>query len=163
MQKFITRTRSGFTLLEVLLVVAILATLVMIAYPRFSTPAANQELDQLTNELAADLRYMQQLSTNAGNNPTRYQIQFDSVDPTRYTLLDTADNSILKIKQIDSDKFRVSSNRMIITYDAINFNNNQAGQILTTSLATTQYKYIIISPGTGRVRVAQTNVLEPGE
>lgn len=163
MRRFTLRNQHGFTLIELLFVIAIIGILATIAIPKIAGPSANQELDMLTSELAADIRYMQQLSTNAGNTATRYQIQLNSTTPSSYTLIDTSNNTILKTGTIDSTKFSTSASRTTVTYDALRLTNNLASQIQITSLANNNSRYIIIAPVTGRVRASQSNVLEPGE
>lgn len=154
--------QKGFTLIELLIVIAILGILVVMAYPHVAEPAANQELDKVTNELATDIRYMQQLSTNAGSDtPNRYQIQFNSTAPSIYVLINNS--TIVKSGSINNTKFSASTSRIAITYDATSLNNNQATQIRITSLVTNKSKYIIIAPVTGRVRVSDSNATEPGE
>jgi len=58
------KNQSGFTLVELMVVVAIFGTLAVMAMMQFRQGQSEQELDRAAWELASDIRWMQQLSTD---------------------------------------------------------------------------------------------------
>jgi prepilin-type N-terminal cleavage/methylation domain-containing protein len=68
------RKRYGFTMVEVIVVVAILATAAVIAVPMFSL-AGSMQIEAATNMIAADLEYAKSMAIGRGQN---YVVVFDT-------------------------------------------------------------------------------------
>lgn len=62
--------QHGFTAIELIFVITIIGIAVSMAVPRFGNWMASQDLDAAARELAADIRLLQQMTINAGDNPT---------------------------------------------------------------------------------------------
>lgn len=60
----------GFTLLEIMIVVAILGLLSLIAFPRFTSLRLDQTLYSEATKVKSDLRYMQQIAFDTQNTCT---------------------------------------------------------------------------------------------
>jgi len=80
-------TGGGFSLLEVLIVVVILAIASMIAVPMFSS-AATLQLDSAVNMIASDLEYAKSLAISRSQD---YTVVFD-VPANRYQIEDQSGN-----------------------------------------------------------------------
>lgn len=70
--------QKGFTVLELLIVISILALLAGLAVPRLSTATAERDLDIAARQLATDMRWMQQNALNLTAGATNPFILSDS-------------------------------------------------------------------------------------
>lgn len=69
--------QKGSTLIEVLLVIAIFSLLASAALPRYNHAAGRRDLDIAARQLAADMRWMQQFSTNLIAGSSELGLPFD--------------------------------------------------------------------------------------
>jgi len=76
------RTRPAFSLLEVILVLALVAVVAAIAVPRHANALARYRAESAARRLAADLKYARALAEESSGNQT---VAFDPVGNT-YTL-----------------------------------------------------------------------------
>ncbi len=77
--------KNGFTLLEVLLVAAVLAIAAALLTPKLGNSVARHELDTAARQLMADLRWMQQMAINSGGQVAP-QMTFASGVPYHYAV-----------------------------------------------------------------------------
>ncbi|BBB93320.1 MAG TPA: type II secretion system protein [Methylomusa anaerophila] len=144
--------RKGGTLIEIVIVIAILSVLAGILVPKIANSVALQELDIAAQELAADIRLVQQFSINAGygSGALRYTIYFMPDSNPYYWIHDGQK----MIKQIYLPKSVCWSN----VPSTIRFGIKgipEAGAAQTIQLRSTTGKslYIMLAPFTGRVRI----------
>ena len=69
----VTAQRRAYTLVEVLIVVVIVATLAVVALPAVSTTLDSMKATALAREIAADMRYAQTLALKTG---VRHRVSF---------------------------------------------------------------------------------------
>lgn len=126
--------QRGFTLLEMMVVVAIIGILSSICIFQYQTTQSQRELDQAAWELASDIRWMQQMSANDAtteaaiyNNPTAvpgYRYYFvvwgSAYIPLNlteiangYQVQDRAGGGKLVIKQRNFNDYRVTVTVMV--------------------------------------------------
>lgn len=78
--------QSGFTCIEMLMVIAIVALVAALATPKLGDSVARRELDSAARQLAADLRWMQQLTVNSGSEAIPRMV-FASAEPYQYSVM----------------------------------------------------------------------------
>ncbi|CVK17805.1 pilus assembly FimT family protein [Sporomusa sphaeroides] len=78
--------QSGFTFIEMLMVLAILALVTALAVPKLGDSTARREMDSASRQLAADLRWMQQLTINSGGEAIPRMV-FASAEPYQYSVM----------------------------------------------------------------------------
>lgn len=150
--------RSGFTLVEVVIVIAVLSILATMALPTMNKTLADRELDNAAQILVGGLRNLQQTSLNttpSGNFPI---MKFDKTAPSRYYV--TAN-----LKTVDSatfaDTVTISSSPIEITF-GMNGLPNAPATIILYSNKTKKLKYVIIA-STGRIRTSDQAALDNSE
>lgn len=89
---------GGFTLLEILTVIAIIGTLTLISMPIYRQIKPTLALSSVTRDIVSDLRYTQQLAVTEQNN---YSVLFDQVF-NQYTIIKTETNEIIKEQNLNS-------------------------------------------------------------
>ena len=88
--------QSGFTFIEMLVVLAILALVVALAVPKLGDSTARREIDSTARQLAADLRWMQQLTVNSGSEAIP-RLVFASAEPYQYSVM-VASHSVKSVR-----------------------------------------------------------------
>ncbi|SDE84234.1 type II secretion system protein [Sporomusa acidovorans] len=144
--------QKGFSLIEVIIVVALVGVLATGALPRIADTLANQELQTAAVNLAADIRSMQQLAMNAnGDNSPLYTLRFSRDEHGSYYIIHNGRHAI---KTVYLSRFVQVTGEP----DYIMFSNKGAprrGQkIELKSIRHRYFLYIYIAGATGRVRVS---------
>ena len=141
---------QGFTILELLIVVAVLSIAAMLAVPKLGDWAAEQDLNNAARELAADLRLLQQLSINsAGPTPELY-LRITSP----YGYITTLNTKVIQPKRSFPATVKLSGSATTVSF-TINGIPKQ-GTDMTIALARADgkgTKRIIVQAQTGRIRI----------
>ncbi len=87
--------KKGFSLMELLIVIAILGIIAAIALPRFNGGAAQRDLDISARQLAGDLRWSMQMAANS-TDASIVQIVFVNASPFGYMVVQGAANVVIK-------------------------------------------------------------------
>lgn len=144
--------QRGFSLIEVVIVAAILSIFTAGAVPRIFAVMANQELQSFTVNFAADIRGMQQMALNANGKVAQlYTLRFGRASTNSYYIIHDGYKAIKTVYlpkhvQVTGDP------------DFIMFSNKGAprrGQkIEFHSSTSSNYLYVYITGATGRVRIS---------
>lgn len=140
-----TKTK-GFTLLEIMIVIAIIGIIVAAASPNFSSSKDQFRLHSFARSCMLDIRYAQQLSVDTKDEhgiyftATGYQIKKLGTDI---------------IKSVDYDDKVIYEGIGGIAEDEIVFRSSgspyQAGEIDFKSKIAEVHVYVKVTPGTGEV------------
>lgn len=152
---------SGFSLLELLVVTAMISMICGMGMMRLGESVAEYELSAAALELAADLRWMQQMAVNspASSGGPFYLMIIDHSTCARYQI--AAATKTLKWTRLPD------SVRLADVQEKIMFNSNgspyKARSFVLQSLRLKKNRYVIVAAVTGRVRISNTPVWEAGE
>lgn len=113
------KDERGFTLAELLVVITILGIVAVVGILQFTTARANQELDRAAQELAADIRWMQQLSAyddtprlsaeSATNTKLSYRYILGlNTKENKYEVRDETVQKILKTRQFSDHRVKAA-------------------------------------------------------
>ncbi len=146
---------KGFTLVELLIVIAVMGILSAVAVPGYQTFLAKKRLNGAAREVMSDLMEARMQAINQNN---RFRVFF--LDNRRYLILDDDDNNnaissgeTTRLKNIQTNFSDVTLSR---TADPI-FHPRGTATLGTTVTVTNSQgtKYVIVSL-TGRVRISDT-------
>lgn len=154
-------TRSGFSLLELLVVVALISMICAMSMMRLGNGLAEQELSAAALEMAADLRWMQQVSTNSpvSAGGSFFCMVFEGAGGGSYYVREGV--------QIRKRSFLPASVKFGNAPPILSFSasgspvSGQTIMLYSRSLGKTLY--VIVAAVTGRVRVSATPAWEAGE
>lgn len=152
--------QRGLTLIELVICIGIIGIIACMAFPALGQSLAKQELESTSVQLAADIRWLQQLSINAGSGTVSYIMLFKHSEPYGYDI--TANTQVIKHFTFPD------SVKLPGFYSPIGFGLSGAPLIgaQTISLQSNRLKiwrYVILAPVTGRVRISDAKPLQLGE
>ncbi|MFZ3046918.1 MAG: GspH/FimT family pseudopilin [Desulfatirhabdiaceae bacterium] len=152
------KRKNGFTLLELMVTIAIGAILVVLAVPSFEAIVANMRLKSATQDLFSTL---QQTRISAIRTNSRWAVEFVDTNTT-YTLNDcgpdndcsTTDDNVTT-KSIDLSEYPGVTLQQNFGSDRAVFNSEGSSNAGTITLTNSKAKSssIVISP-TGRIRIS---------
>jgi len=157
--KKVVVNQSGFSLIEVMIVIVITGVIIAVVLPDFNKIIGRYTLECATRELAAEIRILQQNAIK--NESAGFYMQFNDVmdsyclintdigvDPYKTTKLPTGvDLTHTSFKQTNQNRLLFAANG--------NPYNGFGGHITLRDRATGVSRYVIID-SVGRVRVSET-------
>lgn len=152
----IIRTK-GFTLLELMIAIAIIGILAAVTYPKFNSTKTMYHLHTSSKRCMMDMRYAQQLSIDTKD---KHGVYFS---PTSYQIRNTASGDTIKTVSFKNGVTYASdsleSNAVIFGIDGTPFKagglNPFSGEnrIDLVNINLNMHIYIYITPSTGEVSV----------
>ena len=153
--------RSGSGLLELLVVTSLISMVCGLGMMRLGASLAGYELSAAALELAADLRWMQQVSVNSpvsAGGPF-YLLIFNNGNGSGYQI--TASTKNVK-RVVFPASVRLANSPSKLSF-AANGSPSAAQTVALSSLSLKKNRYVIIAAVTGRVRVSDNPGWEAGE
>ena len=153
--------RGGFSLLELLVVTAMISMICAMGLLRLGDSLAAAELSAAALELAADLRWMQQASVNSpvGAGGPFYSLSFNQATGAGYVV--KAGLNVYK-RGAFPDSVRLANLGQAVSFTGFG-SPTRAQTIALKSLRTNRVRYVIIAAVTGRVRLSDSAAWESGE
>lgn len=153
--------RGGFSLLELLVVTAMISMICAMGLLRLGDSLAGAELSAAALELAADLRWMQQASVNSpvGAGGPFYSLVFNQATGGGYVV--KAGLDIYK-RGAFPDSVRLANLPQTVSF-AASGNPSHAQTIALKSVRLNRTRYVIVAAVTGRIRVSDSAAWEAGE
>ena len=156
------RARRGFTMVEMVVVVAVIAVLTAIAAPLFLSQQPDQALKESASDVAAGVRFARSLAVNGGTisgvqSPDYVEIMFDTAAQTYTVQAGEGNNApvIIRVKQFAD--YHPGTVTMTATQPSIRFQRNGAANrfvtlTLTQALTTHTKTVEITRAGLARVQ-----------
>lgn len=143
--------RNGYTLIEVIMVIALLGLLSTIALPDFKKTMTKYKLEVAAYELAQNIRLTQQKSISEG---ITYKIVFDLNQKNSYQMLSSGRGKLIKLPSgVFFDWTTYSEVNKTLSFNPSGA-PNQGGTIAIVN-GDDNTLYVIVSVATGRVRVSK--------
>ncbi len=145
---------QGFSLVELIIVIALIGLLTAVVVPAISTLSSSGNLNIAARELAIDLRMARQKAITSGSlQKIEFRIYNDD-----YRVRDTGSNEAYTVKLPEGVIYRSVNFPADGSYPQVSFYRSGApGRGGTVCLADQAGRsvYVIITPATGRVRVSK--------
>lgn len=142
---------NGYSLIEIVIVIALLGLLSTVAFPNFKKTMARYKLEVAAYELAQNIRLTQQKSISEG---ITYKIVFDLNQKNSYQMLSFGRGKFIELPSgIFFDWTTYSEVNKTLSFNPSGA-PNQGGTIAIVN-GDDNTLYVIVSVATGRVRVAK--------
>ena len=145
-----SKNNRGFSLLELLLVVAIIGIMAAIAVPRFSNANAQRDLDNAARQLVVDLRWTSQM---AANSVETVKVVFVNVSPYGYRVVQGTAEIVIKPTQSFPVTVLFPAAVGAVSYDVYGKPTGGADISVTLQNTTGQTRTVSVDYLTGRVRM----------
>lgn len=144
---------AGFSLLEIILVMAVMLTVMMIAMPNFTKTMRGYRVRAEATKVASEIRLARTLAVSRNKS---YRIQISPADRTVTTLalnLDTGNYDVQKVVQLGVNAATVSCTPACVTM-GFSSSGNVSGEMTATITGPQgdQYQVSVLSPG--RVQIS---------
>lgn len=147
--------QKGFSLLEPILVAAIISIISLYAFPSIISFSDELQIDYEANKLVSDLRYLQELSLSNQNNhnlfPSVSSETFPQIFFSNKKYYITHNKKTILTRNFPAD-MKISRNR-----SNLSFANNGNATNLTISMELRNSRRNIIVDVVGRIRVEEKN------
>jgi prepilin-type N-terminal cleavage/methylation domain-containing protein len=144
------RKNKGFSMLELLLVIAILGIVAAIAVPRFTNANAQRDLDNAARQLVVDLRWTSQM---AANSVDTVKMIFVNTSPFGYRVVQGTAETVIKPTFSFPPTVLFPSAVSSITYDVYGKPTGSADVSILLQNTAGQSRTVSIDYLTGRVRM----------
>ena len=145
-----TRKNKGFTMMELLLVVSILAIVAAIAVPRFTNANVQRDLDNAARQLVVDLRWTAQM---AANSVDTVKMVFVNTSPFGYRVVQGAAETVIKPTYSFPTTVLFPSAVSTISFDVFGKPTGSADVSIILQNTAGQTRTVNIDYLTGRVRM----------
>lgn len=143
--------QRGFTLLELVIVMALLSVATAMVAPALGRSLAVQELDGAARRLAADIRLVQTLSVNGGG--LVYRLQFITTSPYGYIITHPGNaGPVVDKKVLFPAHIRLGATSDI-WYNMNGFVGSGQSIDLRSNAAPGAWRRVLIEGAVGRVRI----------
>lgn len=151
--------QRGFILIEMIVVLTVVFLLAAVAVPAMTKAIAQQDMDCAARNLAADIRWIQQISINGGvgAGATVYVLMFNNADHANYYI--TANGQTIKTVHLPGSVRFGNAPAQIMFNPNTGFPATGAQSIKLQSMILNSYKYVILAPTIGRVRISVTDAV----
>jgi prepilin-type N-terminal cleavage/methylation domain-containing protein len=144
--------KNGFTLVEVLVTLAILGILVFVAVTSFSGTNQRKNLDVAARELMANMLYVQQKNINGNSSyqimlspaTNSYRVQYDAFNAEKTVKLPTGVAITGNVSTVNFQNDGTLIGHITDGHDYVQ---------LQLASETTQNRFIIVQLATGRIRI----------
>ncbi len=151
--------KKGFTLLEVLVAVAILTVLVGLAVPNYISWNARYEFKDTARNLSSNLT-LSKLNAMSRNNAVTLTLQANGAN-TEYEMRDSGGNPVIPTETFPEDVSILGALPVSVTFNA--FGQRTSGgagnQVINLNSASqTNTRYVITVTASGKVTVVMQNI-----
>jgi prepilin-type N-terminal cleavage/methylation domain-containing protein len=146
---------AGFTLVELLCVIALLGMIISLAAPAMTAVGGSRNLELAARSMAMDMRRTQQRSITAG---WTQRIEF-RIYNNDYRIKDGKTGAVERISLPEGVSYRSVNFPTDGGYHVLSFNRSGApnrGGTVALANASGELIYIIVTPATGRVRISES-------
>ncbi len=151
--------KKGFTLLEILVAVAILGILVGIAIPNYLTWNARYEFKDAARNLSSNLT-LSKLNAMSRNAAITLTLQANGTD-TEYEMKDAGGISVIPTEIFPADVSVVGGLPVAVTFNAFGQRTSGGGgnQVINLdSVSQTNTRYVITVTVSGKVTITMNNI-----